>query len=371
MEKLEKINKGFQKFSEKIKKQKEIYEKVFKYAEKKKSNEKVIKVIDNDLFHEILAYFGPAIDYKKAKSNLQDIYEIGLHKATGSLIISNKGATLYCLSTKTQTPHIVRHIGFCLYVPELGIEFVNVGLVGDVYNGKVILRSESACTPSFLFGSQRCNCNYQWDSIRELAAYFNKIKSPKIKNGRKFESWVQKQFKYENGKHLVNPKIKGPGLILMHLDTQNGMGSGYTKDEFSFDLFSRASIRHRGEYSAEQIDKTTMWEGFEAIGINADPRRENENLGYKVTFIILDYLKTSKEMIFLTNNTLKLQHLEDNDYKLSRVKTLGAINIAGALEAEERGEEFNHLDIDEHCVSFKDELERLKKEIKGLLKSEI
>ena len=35
---------------------------------------------------------------------------------------------------------------------------------------------------------------------------------------------------------------------------------------------------------------------FEAIGINPDLRRENNNLGYKVTFLILDYLETSKEL---------------------------------------------------------------------------
>lgn len=365
---IEKIVQGFEKYSKRIEKQKQIYRKIIKYVQKEKSKRRVMKIKDRKLFNEIIAYFGPAINYKKAKSDLMDLYEIGLHKETGALIVSDKGATLFCLSTKTETPYIVRHIGFCVYVPGIGIEFINVGLIGDIYNGKVVLRSESACTPSFLFGSQRCNCNHQWDSARELAAYFNKVKPPKVNNGRDFENWVQKQFSYRNGKHLVNPEIIGLGLILMFIDTQNGMGSGYTKDEFSFDLYSKASIRHRGEYSAEQIDKTTMWGGFEAIGINADPRRENENLGYKITFIILDYLKTSKEIIFLTNNPLKLQHFENNSYKISRVKTLGAINLAGALEAKERGIDFHHLDIDEHCVSFKDEFERLKQEIKVLIK---
>ena len=254
-----------------------------------------------------------------------------------------------------------------MYLPGLGVEFVNVGISGDIYSDKVVLRSESACTPSFLFGSQRCNCSHQWDSIRELAAYFNKVKAPKLENGREFEKWVQNQVKYKDGKHLFNPKLKGKGFILMHLDAQNGMGSGYTDNEFAFDLYSRASMRHRGEYSAEQIDNVSKWGGCEAIGINPDPRRENEHLGYKTTFLILDYLNASKDIIFLTNNPLKLQQLEKNGYKLTRVKTIGMVNLAGALEAEERGEDFHHLDIDGDCVSFRDDFERLKKEIKELL----
>jgi GTP cyclohydrolase II len=368
MEKLKEINSGFDTFSKRINNQKRLYKKVFDYSVKQNSNQTITKIEDKRFFNLLIEAFGPSVSYKKAKSHLMDLYDIGFHKETGALIISNKGATLYSMSPKTDTPHIVRHIGFCVYMPGLGVEFVNVGLVGNVYEGKVILRSESACTPSFLFGSQRCNCNHQWDSVRELAAYFNRVKTPSLKNGKDFEKWVQKQVTYKKGKHIFNKNVNGQGLILMHVDTQNGMGSGYTPGEFCFDLFSRASIRHRGEYSAEQIDNATMWGGFEAIGINADPRRENENIGYKITFAILDYLRVSKDIIFLTNNPLKLQHLERNGYKLSRIKTLGAINLAGALEAEERGEEFHHLDIDEHCVSFKDEFERLKKEIKGIIK---
>ena len=293
-----KLDRGIDSFVERAKSQKQIYKKIIKFAKKDLSDGPVIKIKDKKLFNEILKVFSTNLDKNNAKSKLDSLYEIGFHKETGALLICNKGATLYSLSPKTETPHLIRHIAFCVYMPGLGIEFVNVGLVGDVYSGKVVLRSESACTPSFLFGSQRCNCAHQWSSISELAAYFHKINPPKVNTGREFESWVQEQLVLENGKHLFK-NAKRPGFILMHLDTQNGMGSGYSKDEFAYDLFARASIRHRGEYSAEQIDKLSMLGGFEAIGLNPDPRKEDNNLGYKLTFVILDYLNTSKNLIFL------------------------------------------------------------------------
>lgn len=361
---INRINKGIEEFNKRTQRQKEIFKKVITVASQDKFKSSVF-FIKGPLFKEIIENFGPILNTEKAKSRLEDIYEAGLHKETGALIISNKGATLYCLSPKTETPYLVKHIGFCVYMPGVGIEFVNVGLVGNVYSGKVVLRSESACTPSFLYGSQRCNCAHQWSSINELAAYFHKIVPPKVKNGKEFEAWVQNQSTYLNRKHLFVDDRK-PGFILMHLDTQNGMGSGYSKNEFSYDLYSRASMRHRGEYSAEQIDKLSMLGGFEAIGLNPDPRKEGNNLGYKLPFLILDYLGASKELIFLTNNPLKMQHLESNGYKLNRLKSFGMINLAGAQEASERHSEFHHLDIDGKCVSFKKEFNRLRKEIKRI-----
>lgn len=359
---LKNMKSGMNEFAKRIETQKAVYTKVLSEADKDPSK-KVFFIKNKILFNEVIQNFGPILNPLKAKSNLMNLYDIGLHKESGALIISNKGATLYCLSPKTQTPFLTRHIGFTLYLPGLGIEVVNVGIVGDVYSRKFVLRSESACTPSFLYGSQRCNCAHQWASISELAAHFNKINPPRVKNGKEFESWVQKQAEYKNGKHINIAKSKNPGFILMHLDTQNGMGSGYSKDEFAYDLFSRASLRHRGEYSAEQIEKTTMLGGFEAIGLTPDPRKENKNLGYKVAFIILDYLDTNKEIIFLTNNPLKIQHLEKNGYNISRVRSVGMINLAGSQEAEERHEEFHHLDITGKCISFKQEFNRLKNEI--------
>ncbi len=224
-----------------------------------------------------------------------------------------------------------------------------------------MLRSESACTPSFLFGSQRCNCAHQWETIRELAAHFNTVAPPAIDSGRDFELWVQEQFEYSNNKHTARSGRQG--LIVMHVDTQNGMGSGYSADEFSFDLFSRASLRHRGEYSAEQIHQTSMAGGFRAIGIEPDPRSANSECGYKITPIVLDWLGTSHELIFLSNNKAKIRQLEAAHYSVKRVKSLGTVNAAGAQEAEERGTEFGHMDIDPSFISFEEEMNRLIHEV--------
>lgn len=358
------LESGMNNYISRINKVKEVYSKIKKLSEN--SVEQVFMIDNSELFHEVISNLGPVLDKDKAQGNLQKIYDIGYHKNSGALIISNKGATIYSLSEITETPHLIRHIGFYIYMPGLGIEFVNVGLVGDVYNGRVVFRTESACTPSFMFGSQRCNCHYQWKNIRELAATFNKIKTPDIKNGREFELWVQSQLVLENNKHLFKSNGK-VGFILMHMDNQNGMGSGYTKDEFVFDLYERASIRHRGEYTSEQTYNETMAGGFEIIGLEPDPRGVDNNLGYKVSSIILDYLGVSKDLIFLTNNPFKIKSIEDAGYKVTRIKSIGAVNLAGSVEAEQRGTEFEHFDIDGDLVSFKEDVNRIKKEIEEII----
>lgn len=154
---------------------------------------------------------------------------------------------------------------------------------------------------------------------------------------------------------------------MLHIDSQNGMGSGYTEDEFVFDLAERASLRHRGEYTAEQTYKTTMYGGFKTIGINGDPRGENNGIGYQITPVILDYLKASKKVIMLTNNPLKIGKMKEFGYEIIRVKSIGAVNAAGATEAKQRGSEFHHMDICENHVSFNEDYERMKMEIGELL----
>jgi ADP-ribose pyrophosphatase YjhB (NUDIX family) len=355
---------GMDSFSKRIEKKKELYLKLLDLASKDNSEDRVFRIRSKALFNQVINSFGAMLDNKKAGADLSLIYEAGVHKKSGALIICNKGATLYSLSPRTRTPHITRHIGFCIYMPGLGIEFVNVGLVGDVYNGKAVLRTESACTPSFIYGSQRCNCAHQWESIRELAAHFNKVNAPMMKSGQEFELWVQKQFEHKGTKHIA--KNKGPGFILMHLDTQNGMGSGYSKNEFAFDLYSRASMRHRGEYSSEQVTQTTMWGGFGAIGINPDPRQEHDHAGYKITPIVLDYLAVTRDIASLTNNPFKMRQLTGNGYRLTRIMTVGEVNLAGAQEAEQRGTEFDHHDITGECISFEEEFARLSSEIEKI-----
>ena len=332
-------------------------------------NDKIYKITDRDLFNKIIANFATVLSQEKATGDLMEIYDVALHNETKALIIANKGATLYSLTEKFDTPHIIRHIGLCVYMPQIGVEYANVGIAGDVYSRGYVLRTESACTPSFIFGSQRCNCHHQWQNVRELSATFNEIKTPDIKTGDAFERWVQEQYKYDNGKHIYQNKSE-LGFIMLHVDSQNGMGSGYTENEFVFDLSQRASMRHRGEYTAEQVYKTSMYGGFTTIGIDGDPRKEADSVGYKMTPVILDFLGVNKKVIMLTNNPLKIKQMENFGYKIIRVKSIGAVNVAGAVEARERGTEFHHLDINEHLISFKEDFTRMKDEISEIIKDD-
>ena len=65
----------------------------------------------------------------------------------------------------------------------------------------------------------------------------------------------------------------------------------------------------------------------------------------------------------LTNNPLKLQQMQNFGYEIIRVKSIGAVNVAGSTEATQRGTEFNHLDINGDLTSFKEDYDRIKEEI--------
>ena len=259
------ITQGFENYIKRIKECKEIYLHLLDNLPKN-FEESIYEIRDRETFNEVISTFAPSLEQKNAKEDLMKVYDIGIHYKTKALIIANKGATLYSLSEKYETPFLVRHIGLCIYMPGMGLEYVNAGIVGDVYDKDVVLRTESACAPSFIFGSQRCNCHYQWKNIKELAANFNKFEQPEITDGDEFEKWVQKQYTYKDGKHIYNQK-SDVGAVMLHLDSQNGMGSGFTKNEFAFDLAERAAIRHRGEYTSEQVFNTTMLGGFTSIGL--------------------------------------------------------------------------------------------------------
>ncbi|HSX16999.1 MAG TPA: hypothetical protein VLH86_02760 [Patescibacteria group bacterium] len=323
------------------------------------------KITDRELFEKAISTFVTALEPQNAKGDLMDIYDIAIHIKTKALIIANKGATLFTLTSRHETPSIVRHIGLCVYMPGVGMEYANAGIVGNVYDKKIVLRSESACTPSFIFGSQRCNCHHQWENVRELAASFNPVEVPDISLGAEFEKWVQSQFAYKNGKHICQ-NTGELGFVMLHVDSQNGMGSGYTKGEFVFDLAERASLRHRGEYTSEQIYSTSMYGGFTSIGIIGDPRSESDGVGYQITPVILDYLGVNKDVIMLTNNRQKIQKMERAGYTVERVKSIGAVNVAGAVEAHERGKEFNHMDINSELTTFMQDYGRMRAEITKL-----
>lgn len=358
-------------FSELTKKRMETCEKIYQEIVSLFDNAPLRSVpIEGDLFNEIITHFNPALS-PYASRNLSDTYLAAYHVSTKSLIISNQGATLFCLSPKSDKPFLARHIGMSIMVPGHGQEFVNVGIIGDIYTKPFVLRAESACTPSFLFGSQRCNCAHQWDMTQELAADFNPIQIPTLTDGNAFEDWVKGQLKLHRPTRQHTFLQKGRmGFLLMHLDTQNGMGSGYTPNEFVLDLYGRASLRHRGEYTSEQIFNETMAGGFRAIGLEPDPRSHDEKVGYQIIPIVLDFLKAYRKVIFLSNNPFKIDVLNNFGYTVDRIKLIGAVNLAGAKEARERGLEFGHLDINEQELVFDLEQARLKQDISARIEPE-
>jgi hypothetical protein len=331
-----------------------LFEKLTEFGKGQKAS--VLHLNDSPYFDEIIQNFGPRL--QSAKIDLRQIYETAFHVKTGSLIVASTGLTLLCLSPTSSTPYITRQIACSVYHPRLGIESVNIGLVGNIYQNDVVLRSESACPPSFLFGSQRCNCCYQWSSVREVAAHFNAIHPPEDLVGEALWRWVKAQFQYKDKKHL--PAQDGRGFILMHIDSQAGMGSGATPQEFVPDLYNRALLRHLGGAGVEQTFHTSMKESFEALGLPPDPRQAADQAGYETTYILLDWLNPSRHLIMLSNNSFKLAQLRQNGYDVQRVKSLGKIDRAGRREAEQRGSDFNQMDMDGPEVSFEEELSRLK-----------
>lgn len=320
--------------------------------------EDIIDLGESPFFEKVIAYFGPCLALHKNSVDLRRIFDAAFHKKSGALIVANKGVSFASLSPFTSIPYITRHIACSVYHPDLGIESVNIGLVGNVYEGDVILRAESACPPSFLFGSQRCNCCYQWASIRELAAHFQSVELPQGLSCEDFERWIEAQFFYKEGRHVAAQG--GQGLILMHLDSQAGMGSGFTSGEFVFDLYNRALMRQLAENTVEQVDHTSIKEGYEALGITPDARKENKEAGYQIPAILLEWLGTSRSLIVLSNNKYKLGQLQKHGFEVKRVKSLGKIHAAGKREAEQRGRDFERLDMDGKELSFEEEITRLK-----------
>ncbi len=333
-----------------------LYEKVKASCEGEKR--KTLSLNDSHLFDELIELFGPALTTKKAKVDLRKIYRVAFHVKSGSLIVANRGVTILCHSPLSETPYITRHIACSLYKPDLGVESINMGIVGDIYSNMPIVRAESACPPAFLFGSQRCNCHYQWASVRELAAHFNPIQPPSGLSPEAFESWVQSQFIHKEDRDI--PLTSGRGVVLMHLDSQAGMGSGYTEGEFTMDLYNRALMRQLGENSVEEQFHTSIFEGYSSLGIRPDSRGAGSEAGYQVPAIALDFLGANPEIVVLSNNKHKIKWLESYGFNVHRVKSLGKVGQAGRREASERGRDFAHLEMDGEEISFEEELNRLK-----------
>ena len=50
-----------------------------------------------------------------------------------------------------------------------------------------------------------------------------------------------------------------------------------------------------------------------------------------------------------------LEQMQKFGYEIIRVKSIGAVNVAGSTEATQRGTEFHHLDITGDLTSFKED----------------
>lgn len=322
---------------------------------------RTVRIDDRSLVERVLRGAGPVLDPALATVDLTELYLVDWHVPTGSLVISSRGAVLYCLAPRSRRPYLLFHRGMTVYRPGLGVEMVNVGLVGDIYDAPVVLRAESACSPSFLFGSQRCNCHHQWECVQELAAHSNPVGTPPAASGHDFERWVQTQVSVKGGR--VRFATGGRGFVMLHLDCQNGMGSGHTRGEFVEDLYTRASMRHRGEYASEQVFGASMAEAFTTLGLEPDPRKVDDSIGYQTPFIVLDTLGINNELQFLSNNPRKWIHPLAAPYRIVPVSLAGEVNLAGAEEAESRNAEFGHVGIGS-LVGFDEELARLVGELK-------
>lgn len=360
------FSKSADNFIARIENQKQLYSAL--HMDYANSNEKIIHLNETAYIEKIISYFGPCLPQEKAKISLASVFEAAYHPNTGSLIIANRGTTLLSKTPNSNKDFLLYHMGCVIMNPLLGQETVNIGIVGNIYNNPVIVRGESACAPSFLFSTQRCNCCYQWASTKELAAHLNPCTVPQIQSNIQnsessdpLEMWVSRQFKRFG--HQILPVQNGPGMILIHLDSQSGMGAGFSAHEFSYDLSSRALLRQTGENTVAQLYHTSIKEGNEALGLVPDARKEEHNAGYKTTRVILDFLAANNEIILLSNNKDKISALTEAGYQCRRVKSLGKIEAFGLTEAQQRNHDFQHMDIGSDLISFDAEVERLLKEI--------
>ncbi len=281
------------------------------------------------------------LNQTNAKVDLARIFEGWFHNDLKATVIGNLGVKLLIVSPLSGKRSIIEHTGFSVNIPDHGIEIVNVAVYGSLKQASsLIVRAESACPPSFLFGSQRCNCWDQWATTRELAARYHQITLPNMESGEQLEEYITN----------YKPDAQLPALILIYLDSQSGMGSGALNNTYNQTIGETAFMRHRGEYTAEQLLHVSMAEAFKSIGIEPDPRSSNNGLGYKISGVILDCMRARQDIHFLTNNPLKEEALTKMGYSVIRHEIYGRLDIACEIETRDRVEEFGHQ------ISFKGEI---------------
>lgn len=316
----------------------DVYQELINFANSTPHSARIFHLQEKELIERALTIFGPQMRTMNNKFPLHELFEIAIHLPTAAIIVASRTATIPSRTTVFSCSYTTHIQTFSIYMPGLGVEVANVGRVGEIHSKPFVLRSESACTPSFLFGSQQCNCASQWRCTQELAAYFNSD----IKTDRE--------------------RI---GFLMVYLESQNGMGSGYTPGAFAIDLGIRAHLRHTTGLALSQKHQLSIKETFDALGLPQDPRRASNGAGYKITPIILDFLNTHSEPILLSNNPMKIKGLETFDYSPHRLKTLGEITTESCNESQQRAQDFAHLDIGSECTPFDSEFQRLTIQIQA------
>lgn len=327
---------GLKKFQNHLQLLTETYNSLIQFANGMANAERVVHIKKKKMLERALALFGPQICSSKNQLPLHEMFELAIHLKTGAVIVATRVCDLPSKSLQFSQPFLTQFQTFAVYMPGLGVEIATVGRVGEICNHPFVLRSESACTPSFLFGSQQCNCASQWRCTQELAAYFN---SDQV------------------------GKSETIGFLMIHLENQNGMGMGYTPDTFALDLGTRAHLRHAAGLATSQKHTLSIEESFKALGLSNDPRRAADGAGYKITPILLDFMATHTKPILLSNNPMKIQGLKNFGYAPLRLKLVGEVTSFGQAETKQRTQTFNYLDMNSELTSFDSEYKRLKEQI--------
>lgn len=94
----DKIENGINNYLSRIKRIRQIYIEVLDKVPN--DNSPVWNIKDRNMFNKIILNFITGLDQNKATGDLMNLYDIAIHKKTKSLIIANKGATLFSLSGK-------------------------------------------------------------------------------------------------------------------------------------------------------------------------------------------------------------------------------------------------------------------------------
>lgn len=349
-----------------------IYQKIRDEVGKKYSpfiinRDKNISIVKGSLFNLALEQFPPYLT--NSRRNLDDLFTVAYHKPSKNLIIASRGASIISKSILSGKYFIVYHVGMIVFIPNHGIEMIDVGIAGNIRRSKkLIVRAESACTPSFIFGSQRCNCYDQWLLIQKIAAYYNNFQIPKIQ-AQKLEKYVSSYYNLDDYGIPV-PGDNNQAVMMIHFESQNGMGSGINHQKYTNELTLCSNMRHRAEYSSEQYYGTSMAGGFRAIGLSPDPRKLNRGAAYNLIGVVLDYFRSPKNVVLFTNNRKKVESLEKFKYKVKRLSITGRLDRFDRIETRDRRVEFNHQISDnlnniDYKSDFKKIISKLGHEIKN------